>query len=300
MSLELEVLRVVGRPGPERALELECRFRWLGRPPVFLLALEGTLSWEEHVVSEPVRVREIAWPGGSPAILDRECPDCPATLIAPLSLEALRFLEEQRQGRDVTLQLALRARWQEALDPAREGAIADRPVYVGGPVSWETSVVGIQIPRSEWLKRLSELRWSETELFEVAALPFREDEKLAESYRFLREAEAALRQTDYNSVLCKCFQAIEAAQQYALQGDTRKGFELLLALAFPMPEEKGEAISGILRRLREYAVLGRPPEYPTFHISREEAEFILTCTLAIFSLISRRVAKSEARLILSV
>jgi hypothetical protein len=252
------------------------------------------------VLSETVRVREIEWPGRSPAILDRECREYPATLIAPLSTEALRFIEDRRQGRDVALQLTLRARWQEALDPARDGAVADRPVYVGGPVSWETSAVTIQIPQSEWLKRLSELRWSETELFEVAAHPFRDDEKLAESYQFLREAETALRQTDYNGVLCKCFQGIEAAQQYALQGDTRKGFELLLALAFPMPEEKGEAISGILRRLREYAVLGRPAEYPTFHISREEAEFMLTCTLAIFSLLSRRVAKSEARLVLSV
>jgi hypothetical protein len=79
-----------------------------------------------------------------------------------------------------------------------------------------------------------------------------------------------------------------------VQGDNvKEGFNLLLQAAVPEHEDKRTALNGVMAKLSEYAHLGRHERYPALRITRAEAEFVVTATIALFSFLSRRLAKTE-------
>src|SRR5262245_32412312 len=106
MSLKLDVLGVMGRPGPERALLIAGRLRWIGIDRAFLIAICGRLKLDDRVLTDNVTSDSIDWEDRNFSILVRDR-ECIATFVAPLSPEALHYVEEQRGKGDVFLRLEL-------------------------------------------------------------------------------------------------------------------------------------------------------------------------------------------------
>ncbi len=286
MSLKLEVLGVMGRPGPERALVFSGRLRWIGIDRAFVLGIGGRLKLNERVLTERVAVNAIDWEDRNFSLIVRDR-ECLATLVAPLSAEALHFVEEERGRGDVFLRLELAYRWQEVI--ARKRQLPG--ILLGGRVVWETSTIDVPLSREAWMERLQEMGWSEAETFEVAVLPLLTDRNLAESLRMLNEAQASFRIGEYKEVITSCRAAFESAARAFSQGDARRGFELLRAKAFGEHEAKQRAFDRVLEAMAGYAhTLGQRG----LRVSRGEAELVLTSTLGVFSLLSRRLAKRDS------
>jgi len=286
MSLKATILGVTGRPGPERALFLASRLRWIGIDRAFLLHIGGRVLLNDRVLTDRVHAESLDWEDRNFSLIVRDR-EVLGTVIAPLSSEALHFVEEERRGGDVFLRLELRYRWQEVI--ARKRQLPG--ILLGGRIVWEQIAVDVPLSRDAWLERLQEMGWSERETFEVAVLPLLADRNLAEALRLLDEAQASFRIGDYKDVILRCRAAFESAAKAVSHGDTRKGFELLRAKAFAEHEAKQRAFDKVLGSLAGYAhTLGQRG----MRITRGEAELMLTSTLGVFSLLSRRLSKRDS------
>lgn len=277
---------VQGRPGPARALEIYCAIRWISPQPGFPLDLAGSLSCSDRVISNQVALQQFQHP--SPAFANNM--EVQGTLIAPLTASALRWIEETRGQHDVILTLQLNNRSQEAVPWESQ-----TQTYLGARVSWQPVRVSITIPRSDWLKRLQEMEWNETEIFEIVTSPLQSQEALEEALRLLRESRETLRNGDYKGVLVRCREAFESAARHTSpSGDTRQGFELILGQAFPEDEAKRSSLNATIQAFSQYLhAVGRHAQVPALIVTRGEAEFALATTYSFFSLISRRLAQLE-------
>ncbi len=271
------------------ALEVMVAFEWF-REPSFLLNVAGHVSFHDKVVSDSVRLAEIWWPRSDSTVMTREG-GCRAKLVVPLTREAIRFIEENRREQDVSLMMSVQCTTQDAVTVPNPDNGAIR--LLGGLIrSDAVTVQDCVITRSDWLKRLSEMGWQEYEIFEVAKAPLLADPNLTVALTRLQEAQTALRSGDYSGVLAKCRAAFESAAKYEAAGDTKKGFESLLARAFKGEDKKRGALDGLIGKLSEYAHIGRHEQYPAIHIARDEAEFVYTATVSLFSLLSRRISNT--------
>jgi hypothetical protein len=301
MSLAIEVQRVSANPGPQRSLRFACRLIWGRSTWGFLLGLDGRMTWNKHILSETLLLDQWQWPRDSPALMRQEHGFQIGSIVAPVSREAITFIEERRHAQskgDVTLELEVRYRWQEAikLPPGSPGEnTATGCTRAAGAVVWDKIDVPYFVPQSEWLKRLAEMEWSQTELFEVAATPLKTSEELKRALQLLHEAQQAMSQGHYNTVLAHCYSACESAAHRTAGGDDKKeGWRLLLEAAMPESEEKRKAMDDLIFKLTKYTQAGRHEGAATVPVSREEAEFTLVTTLGLFSMLSRRLANSGA------
>ncbi len=272
------------------ALELTVAIGWFGKPS-FLLDLTGEVLFHNKVVGDIVRLGEIWWPLSDSTLLTREHGGCHAKLIIPLTREAIRFIEENRRDQDVPLMARLQCTTQEAIDvPGPDKRATQR---FGGSIRSDTvNVQDCVITRSDWLKRLAEMGWQEYEVFEVAKQPLLADPNLAVAFTRLQEAQTALRSGDYSGVLVKCRAAFESAAKHQSNGDVRKGFEVLLDRGFKDEAKKQESLNAIIRALSDFFQLGRHEQYPVVVIARDEAEFVYTTSISLFSLLSRRISNT--------
>ena len=286
MSLKLEILGVMGRPGPERALLVSGRLRWIGIDRAFLIAICGRLKLNDRVLTDSVTADSIDWEDRNFALLVRDR-ECIATFVAPLSPQALHHVEDERGRGDVFLRLELSYRWQEVI--ARKRQLPG--ILLGGRVVWEKSTIDLPLSREAWIERLQEMGWSEAESFEVAVLPLLSDKNLADALRLLNEAQTSFRIGEYKEVIAHCRAAFESAARAFAHGDARRGFELLRAKAFGEHEAKQRAFDKVLEAMSGYAhTLGQRG----LRVSRGEAELMLTSSLGVFSLLSRRLAKRDS------
>jgi hypothetical protein len=130
-------------------------------------------------------------------------------------------------------------------------------------------------------------------MFEISTLPLLDDPNLAEALRLLRHAQGTLGHGDPAGVLAACHRAFESAAKFHAQGDNvRQGFDALLQSATGNEDKRG-TLNTLIKALREYAQFGRHENYPPVRITRAEAEFVLAATIAMFSLVSRRLARVE-------
>jgi HEPN domain len=302
MRLAIEPQGVSAARGPQRSLRVNCRFRWDHPVPSILVGLDGRVLFGNHTLCETLYLDEWQWAQESPALMYFENRPLGGLIVAPVSREAIAFVEERRHSQyhgDVPLTLQIRFRCQEALThlppSPRDGAAGRRETYVGGAVVWDRCEFSVTVPQSEWLKRLAEMEWGQTELFEVAATPLKTSEELKRALQLLHEAQQAMSQGHYNTVLAHCYSACESAANRTAGGDDKKaGWRLLLEDAMPESEEKREAMDDLIFKLTKYTQVGRHEGLATVPVSREEAEFTLVTTLGLFSMLSRRLANSGA------
>jgi hypothetical protein len=215
-----------------------------------------------------------------------------ARLLFPLRDEALRAIETRADREHVNLTLQVRAQTFD-LPPAQ--ASGQSLNVVGMPGLSQDVAVRSFVPQSIWIGLLSKMGWSELALFEIPMLPFRDDPNLKTALDRLRDAEARLRGGDYRGVIAKCRDAFESAAKYEAAGNVAKGFDLLFERAFKADGVKPALVSSIVKALRDHAnELGRHEQYPALPAARSEAEFVYASTVAMFSMLSRRLTGEES------
>ena len=282
--------QITGRPGPNMAIEIAASFEWFRQEPAFFLGLSGQALFGDKVIGNNVQFQKTYWGNSDQMSIARGSNPHQGKLIIPISGEAIRFIEENRRDQDVPLNVNLQYTWQELIQAPTNNK-GEMRTFAGSVHNDSVTVQECVIKRSDWLKRLAEMKWQEFELFEVAKQPLIHDQNLAIALKRLEEAQIALRGGDYSGVLTKCRAAFESAAKYESNGDTQKGFESLLARAFKDDEKKKqETMNSVIKGISEYAHLGRHEQYPTLRIGREEAEFIFCTTASTFSIISRLLA----------
>ncbi len=279
-----------GRSGPNMALEIDVTFEW-HREPSFFLGLTGQATHGNAVVSDIVLFQKTYWGDNSSGntLITQDKYAYGGKLVIPVQDESIRHIEDSRNDQDISLRVDLNYMWQEAI-PAPVGNDGQPRFLAGAVRSNTTNVYDCIIKRSDWLKRLAEMKWQEYQSFEVAKQPLLADQNLAVALKRLEEAQTSLRSGDYSGVLTKCRAAFESAAKYEATGAVKEGFMSLLARAFKDDDTKQSAVNGIIASLSQYAHIGRHEQYPAIHIAREEAEFVFTASVSLFSLLSRRLA----------
>ena len=274
------------------ALEITVSLGWF-RDPGFFLGLNGQVLFADRVVADSVQFQKTYWSHSSDSMfITRDGNNYHGKLLIPMRGEAIRYIEERRRDQDIALSVNLQYSWQEAIQVPTNDKEQTR--FFGGQVNNDTtSVQECVIKRSDWLKRLAEMGWQEYEIFEVARQPLLKDQNLTVALQRLEDAQTALRSGDYPGVLAKCRAAFESAAKHESQGDTKKGFESLLARAFAEDATKQENIDDIIKALSAYAHLGRHEHYPAVCIGRLEAEFCFNTTVSVFSLLSRLLSNKS-------
>jgi hypothetical protein len=286
MSCQLEVVAINGQPGPERFLKLAVSLRWIASGPAQLLNLQGRLRFNNAVICPSIAPEMFHFGGNTSADLIRDRP-ISGTMLAPISPNSIRWIEESRGANDVPLAIELQYAWQDTPRPQEAFNPANGRVY------WETMQSQRRISRSDWLMQLKELQWQDYEIFEISTLPLLNDPNLDEALKRLRQAQDALRHGDPATVLAACHKAFESAAKFHAQSDNvKQGFEVLLQ-SITEQENKRAKLNELIKALRDYSQFGRHENYPPVRITRAEAEFVLASSVGLFSLISRRLAKAE-------
>jgi hypothetical protein len=288
---EARVMR--GRPGPERGLEIALTIRGdqMGHP-LMLNGIAVSLMSGANSVASTGSVESFGVLGFSYALMTATR-SASATLFFPMSGESLRFIET-RQNRDaVPFTVRVRLQAQHVLAEAPQHGLEG---WTLSPQVWLQEIVAsTEVPLSEWVRRLGEMGWTEISLFEVPILPLVGDPNLSVALDRLRDAETRLRGGDYKGVLTKCRDAFESAARYEAAGDTKRGFDALLERAERGDARKRAPLNAIILALSDFAhQLARHEQYPEIGVSRSEADLCYASTVAIFSLLGRRMSGVES------
>lgn len=296
MLTNFTVVGSLGRPSPDRGLEVNVSGKCFqsGRSRYgLLLGTDGDCSFAGRVISSRLFAKSMAFQNES-AVMEADR-DLYGALFVPLTGEAVSFIEEHRRGGDLELNLRLRIQWQEV---AVEQPNTSNASYQAGLVRWNDRSLSVRLGQSDWLQRLTQMEWEEWRLFELPVQPLVADEKLARAISHLLEAQKLLQQGNYDACMAECRLAFESAAQYHTAGDSKQGYDLLLARAFTADSEKVK-----VDRLRELMLaldryihpLGRHAQAPAVHVGRPEAEFVLATTVSLLSMLSRRIGEEEKR-----
>jgi len=284
--------QITGRPGPNMALEIMVVLEW-ARDQAFFLGVNGQVNYADRVVADSVQFQKVYWSDSNNTLITRDGNKIyQGKLLIPMRGEAIRYIEERRRDQDISLSVNLHYSWQEAI-PVPSGEKGQTQLFGGQVRSDTVTVQDCVIKRSDWLKLLAQMGWQEYEIFEVARQPLLKDQNLTVALQRLDDAQTALRSGDYPGVLAKCRAAFESAAKHESQGDTKKGFESLLARAFAEDPTKQKSADDIIKALSAYAHLGRHEQYPAICIGRLEAEFCFNATVSVFSLLSRLLANKS-------
>jgi hypothetical protein len=287
MACQINITNVGGQPGPERALRLGLSLGWNGQSPAYLLNIQGRIRVNNQVVCSSISPENLHFGGSNVADLRRDSL-ISGTVLAPISAESIRWIEESHPSGDIVIAVELHHAWQEAVPSAVGNQVTVGRVY------WEIGHKQHRIPRSDWLQLLKELGWHEFEIFEMPLQPLLEDPNLAAAVRLLRQAQDSQRRGDPAGVLAGCYQALECAAKFHAKTDSAKqGFEALLQASMPEHEDKRAKLDALIKCLRDYCQFGRHEKYPPVRITRSEAEFVLAATVGFFCLTSRRLGKVE-------
>ena len=301
MLSTVEIKKVDAQGGPERALMFVVELTGQPSQPGLLIGMDAWLMANSTELlssrsllmalksSDPQRRSTNSVPcllGGSAGAT--------AQLLIPVSDGVLRHLEARTDRQYVKLSLVVRAQFLDVPPEQQPGANPVSPRVVQGFRFSQDCATPVQVPQSEWVALLHKMGWSELSLFEVPTLPLRDDPNLATAIGRVREAEGRLRGGDYRGVIAKCRDALESAAKYEAAGDVSKGFDLLFKRAFKGDESKPPLVDKIVHALRDHAnELGRHEQYPALPASRSEAEFCFATTVALFSMLSRRLVGEE-------
>lgn len=294
MLANIAVTQVGARKQPARGLELPFRCQWFSAPTqAFILDVRGTLSFKGRVLTDDVALVHMNWHRNDLALM-RAGADYFGKLFAPLSIEAMNYIEAERGEDDIAFSLTFRVLYQAAEEQKQE--MADSRFIPGEVHCAETTANINPVARSAWLKLLSAMEWSEWELIELPTLPFHDDEHLAGALKELRAAQRALRDGENDDALSRCRKAFESAAKHAGKGKTASGFQLLWERAYPDEEAKRPYFDAVVASLSKVShEFGRHATYPHLSVTRAEALFTVTTTAALLSLIGRQIAAAEVR-----
>jgi hypothetical protein len=289
----------IGRPGPARGLQIPLRMTYVGSSSHGILhGIEGELHFAGKVASAVVSCTKVHFGGGANLATIARSMETTAALFAPLSREAIRYIDENRGKDDLNFTLTLRVKWQSAeeVPPPAGGRVG----YKLDPLSWsEQSPNWEPMPSSTWKRCLEQMEYELREVIEIPKLPFSSDPALAEALARLKSAEGHASDGDWRDVSTNCRVAFESLSRYEAPGrdNTKRGFELLLARAYPdsWHAPRRERMNALIQELREFCgYFGPHIDVPPVHPTRAEALLALNTTASLLAALGRALSDAES------
>jgi HEPN domain len=284
LGLEIQIQNVKAVGPPSRSLELDCIIQGEtgSTRPVAIIYAWINVSVQSIPVIEGPYFKQCHAPAGRSTFPGN------GSIFIPLTGAVLEAIERDRRG-DLELRISSRV----LVAPVKEIPLGRESLLlleVGHETTFMlqgTSDFKYTIPQSEWLKLLSQLKWSAIEIFEVPMESLSSDPNLRRAIDLLREAQNRFVRGDWAGVLQNCRQAFEAAAaEVGRTSDKPSNFEQLLDRVGG--GKKSEKLSDLVKSLSEFCHLGRHEDFPAVCITREDARAALRCALSIFALLGGR------------
>ncbi|MDX2252944.1 MAG: HEPN domain-containing protein [Nitrospira sp.] len=284
MSLKLQIENVRASGPPSRAIELECSVQGLAgnSRPIAIITAWINVTLQGRIQVEGPYFKQFHAPAGKAIFPGR------GALYIPLNSSALDEIERHRQG---DLEIRIDSRVLAA--PVREVSLGGDTVQILEAAAETTfmhdgvSPVSFIIAQSKWINLLSQMRWSDLEIFEIPMEAFSSDENLKRAMDLLREAQKRFSRGDWPGVLQNCRQSFEAAAANVGQtSDKPTAFQRLVGRVGG--GKKSDKLNDLLKAVSEFCHLGRHEDFPAVCITREDARAALRCALSIFALLGGR------------
>jgi hypothetical protein len=265
-------------------------------PTGTILGIDGRLSFGNRLVCEHVLVKEAHWSGGHDIVLiESGSYEHSIVLFAPLSSEAIAFIEETRAGTQLNLSLELRVRWQEVAEVSAGSTGLRR---VSGPAHWSRPGPNFDpLPLTEWHRILSEMEWQDWQFVELPLEPFLEVPRLADARGHFERARASFRDGKWPEVLAACHSCLEAIAAGEDTDDKRRAFSAFLLQSLPGGEhaDKRAKLDELLGALSAFYQMGRHVFPRPYDVSRPEASLALNAAGSMLSLLAAILAETRER-----
>ncbi|MFB3886926.1 MAG: hypothetical protein ACE144_17005 [Thermodesulfobacteriota bacterium] len=272
-DLPVTVTECHAEPPPKRKLELTCN---VTNPAAFdicildawvrvgaldgLIIAEGRLFQSMHNRVDPAIIASGKQGQGAFHI------ELPAAVM--------HHIEQRRAGGDVKLRFYSRVLVCEVLTLNAVATL--KPPYetqFGDKVGYFEYL----IPRSEWLKLLKSLSWSELEILEIPSSRLRVVPSLGRALKRFEDAQQNYRNGDWEETMMNCRKAFEAIIQDASgELDMSKAHQVFVSILGP--GEKADRFDKLAKSLGDFLHLGRHETHPQMSIRRADAEIALLLT----------------------
>jgi len=287
-----------GRPGPDRGLQIPLRMSYVGNTThAFVISIEGQLLFKGRLVSSGLTCTNVHFGNAATLATFPKDTDLQPMLFAPLSREAIRFIDEGRGRDDLPFNLILRIVWQEADEvPPRDGG---RMGWKLGPIHWDNLAPNWEpVPSSTWKRCLEQMEYELRDVIEIPRLPLASDPALAQALLQLKTAEEHARDGDWRDVLNNCRLAFESISRYEAPGreNTKRGFDLLLTRAYPgeWDSARRAGLDALIRSVRDLcSEVGSHIDSPPAHPTRAEALLVLSTSAALVATLGRALSDAE-------
>lgn len=227
-----------------------------------------------------------------------------ASFNVPVGNAFLSAIETWRMARDGAFQIEAslivetRAVQSVALRRPNRGEFESETVNVREVISPDSSHVNcwVNVGRDEWLRALTALGWGEMRIFELPLRSLTRHEQFNQAFDLIDDAQRALRNGDWGTVVIKVRKAVEtAATTASLTGDLKNKFAALAAQVFPLQHDDSkrktlDALMSSTGFLRHDEAHGN-----NLHVAieREDAELAMTTGLSIFRYIAESLRRAE-------
>ena len=282
--LSLVIDRHLASGLPSRQLELTCHVSHAGPHAVCVLdswtkvegpnglrIAEGRLFYTMHNLIEGALI----WPNKQTL----------ATIVIPLSSDALKQLEERRAGGDCALRIFSRLRVCKSLTEQQLAVLA---------VPFETRLTSAQhgdhveytIPQSDWIKALRALNWSELDLIELPSITGTPLPQLVRAFKRFQEAQDFYRRGDWEETMSSCRKAIEAFIKDTTGKDDLAQAEAAFTALIPQAE-KARALNEFVKSFAPFLHLARHEQVPAIPIGAKDAMLALHVTASTLAYLGK-------------
>lgn len=284
--LYVEEIKITGRSGPVRMLNIAVKFKTEGTN-TFVPWLACELKIENQLLVPPIQFSSF------PMFLERQGGFWSSQEFA-IPNESLQFIEKNRaKTGDVHLNAEVKFRYENFDLSKTDKPALEKFLNTFSSTGYTSRDHTIVIPRSDWLRQLTHLGWSNVQLFEIDVRPLQQDKNLDASIKCLQQATVLFREGEYDSTLSACVQAFAKASAVQIADTPLRGFEAILFRCF-RDEQKRTEIKTLLETTQRLCSLGAKEQYPRLPFNRTEVEYCLKATLAAFELLSRKLAEGSS------
>ena len=288
MGVRFEIRLIKGRPAP--GMRLEISFDGIESHGNLneVLSFSGSIWYRDILVVPDLRIRRMKNHDGDFTWIRNGHQRLQVETDALVLPDALAQIEGQRGDEDLPFEFRLHFTWRELPIDGVDRLVQRYTVS-------EQVVISHSITRSDWIRILGELNWSEIQFLEIPGEAFRVNETLGDVPKHLAQAQRALRAHDYESVLTQCRKAIDVSSM--LDGPITKTFDpagwgLLLNKSYPGDLERQGEINNYTKTLK--TLLQDGPHARGRNPSRPDALFSFAAVSSLFMLLSNRIISQSA------
>lgn len=283
MGVRFEIQQIQGRPAPGMRLEVLFEGKEVQGELDEVLSFSGSIWYCDTLVAPSLDLKTMKNSEGDFTYIQKDHQRLRVEAGALVIPDALTQIEAQRGDEDLLLEFRLHFTWKELPIAGIEKSINKFTIS-------EQLVIPQTIKRSDWVRILGELNWSEIQSLEIPSEAFQVEGVLGDVPKHLARAQKALRAHDFESVLTQCRKAIDASSMAdgpATETFNQVGWGLLLNKAYPGDPDQQGKISEYAKTLKVLLqagphVRGRTP-------SRPEALFSFAAVSSLFMLLAKQI-----------